>query len=72
MELIGDIVKLVSLPTGGDVPALLKSSVKVVAGGGFGFMSRCAGTSRFLRAPVRFKPSTTDKNQKPRHTSGVF
>ena len=32
VELIGDIVKLVSLPTGGEFPASLKSSVKVVAG----------------------------------------
>jgi len=35
VELIGDIVKLVSLPTGGDVPGSFESSVKVVAGVGF-------------------------------------
>jgi site-specific DNA recombinase len=32
VELVGDIVKLVSLPEGSDVPASFESSVKVVAG----------------------------------------
>jgi hypothetical protein len=32
VELVGDIVKLISLPEGSDVPASFESSVKVVAG----------------------------------------
>ena len=32
LELVGDIVKLESLPEGSDVPASFESSVKVVAG----------------------------------------
>jgi site-specific DNA recombinase len=35
VELVGDIVKLVSLPEGNNVPASFESSVKVVAGRGF-------------------------------------
>jgi len=32
VELVGDIVKLITLPEGSDVPASFESSVKVVAG----------------------------------------